>query len=173
MAELKNLNDLYIDELRDLFSAESQMCDALPKVIDKANNSDLKHALKDHLQETKKQRDTVKAVLNRHDKNAGGEKCKAMEGLINETEHMLSKDMTPEVCDAAIIACAQRIEHYEMAGYGTVRAYAKALNMDDDLNELNTIFEQEEGADSKLNKIALDTVNRAAMNGSGRATAQR
>lgn len=171
MAELKNLKDLYIDELRDLFNAESQMCDALPTVIDKANNSELKQALKDHLQETKNHRDKVKSVLNRHDKNAGGEKCHAMEGLINETEHMLSKDMTPEVCDAAIIACAQRIEHYEMAGYGTVKAYAKALKMDDDLSELSTIFKQEEGADSKLNQIALDTVNRAAMDRS--ATAAR
>ena len=167
---IKNLKDLFISELQDAYSAETQLTEALPKMADAAANPELKAAFNQHLRETEGQVKRLGQIADMVGCEIDENTCEAMEGLINETEHMLSKDMTPEVCDAAIIACAQRIEHYEMAGYGTVRAYAEALKMQDDVNDLSRIFKQEESADSKLNRIAMDTVNRAAMNGQTRAT---
>lgn len=160
--KMTSLNDLYIDELRDLYSAETQLLQALPKVIEKVTNNDLRKALQTHLEETKWQQETISEMIKGHDAQPGGEKCEAMAGLVKEADEMMQKPMTAEVMDAAMIACCQRVEHYEIAGYGTVRAYAQALGHKDDYKKLSEIFEQEEAADEKLTDIAVTSVNEAA-----------
>lgn len=159
MAKLKTLEDLYIHELKDMYSAETQLIDALPKVMEKVNSDELKNALDSHLCETKKQRDMVKGIIESHGKDPEGETCDAMKGLVKETEGTMKEDMEEMVMDAAIIGCCQRVEHYEMAGYGTARAFAQALGFSEDVKIISEIYEQEENADSYLTKIAVNTVN--------------
>lgn len=159
MAQMKTLKELYIHELQDLYNAEGQLEKALPKVIDKASSKELVDALSAHLEETKTHRSTVKALIESHGEKAGGEVCDAMKGLIKETDGTMEEDMTAQLMDAALIACCQRVEHYEMAGYGTCRAYAQALDLNDDVKKISEIFDQENTADSTLTKIAVNTVN--------------
>lgn len=159
MSTMKTLEDLYYHELQDMYSAEEQLTKALPDVIAAAKDSKLKTALKEHLEETKGQRDKVGKLLKSHGQTPGEETCKAMQGLVKETEATMKEDMTPELLDAALIACCQRVEHYEMAGYGTCRAYAQALDMKDDVKVISEIFDQEESADGTLTKIAVNVVN--------------
>lgn len=165
MSKMKELKDLYLDELQDLYSAETQLIDALPKVAKKATSSELKKAIEAHLEETKTHQEKVEKLLKSHDEKPGKETCEAMKGLIKETEKMMGEDMTSEVCDAAIIACAQRVEHYEISGYGTVRSYAESLGLSDDVTVITSIFKQEEAADKKLSSIAEGSVNEKAMAG--------
>lgn len=165
MSKMKELKDLYLDELQDLYSAESQLMEALPKVATKASNKTLKSAFEAHLQETKTHQQKVADLLKSHDEKPGKETCDAMKGLIKETEKMMGEEMTPEVMDAALIACAQRVEHYEMSGYGTVRSYAESLGLDKDVKVITSIFDQEAAADKKLSSIAEGTVNEKALAG--------
>jgi len=166
MAKMKELKDLYLDELQDLYSAESQLLEALPKVAKKATSKELKTALEAHLEETKTQQEKVAKLLESHDEKPGKETCLAMKGLIAETNKVMGEEMTPEVMDAAIIACAQRVEHYEISGYGTVRSFAESLGLKGDVKVITSIFEQEEAADQKLSSIAEGSVNEKAMAGS-------
>jgi ferritin-like metal-binding protein YciE len=159
----ENLKDLYLTELQDLYSAEEQLVEALPKVIKKSTDAQLTRALNNHLKETKEHKDIVKEILESHDKKPGSVTCKAMKGLIAEAEHHLSKPMSDEVCNAAIIAGSQRIEHYEIAGYGTVGHFAQRLGLMDDAKKIESILAQEYGADETLNKIAKSHVNDEAM----------
>ncbi len=165
MAKMRELKDLYIDELQDLYSAETQLIAALPKMAKKATNAKLKKAFEMHLEETKDQQAKVKKLIENHGEKPGKETCLAMEGLIEEAEKMMGEEMTPEVMDAAIIASAQRVEHYEISGYGTCRAWAERMELKDDEKVLAGILDQESAADEKLNKIAESTVNEKAMAG--------
>lgn len=162
MAKVKTLEELFIHQLQDLYNAEDQLIKALPKVAKKANDPKLVKALESHLEETKGHKETVAQILKDHDEKPGGEVCKAMQGLIKETDEHLADEMTPEVTDALIIACAQRVEHYEIAGYGTASTFAEMLDMPEHAEMLRGILDQEKGADTKLTEIAMGGVNAKA-----------
>lgn len=160
--KINNLRELFEHEIKDLYSAETQLIEALPKMAEKANDPKLQRALRDHLEVTKNQKDRLKKVANLIEMDPEGEKCKAMEGLVKEGESLMKKDMDPDVMDAAIIAAAQRVEHYEISGYGTAATYAKMLSMDKAADLLHTTLTEERDTDSTLNKIAMGKVNQKA-----------
>ena len=122
-----SLNDLYLQQLKDLHSAESQLIKALPKMANAARNPDLRNAFIEHLEQTKGHLDRLKQVAEKLGKRLAGHTCAAMKGLIEEGSEWIGEDAAAEVMDAGIIAAAQRVEHYEMAGYGTVQTFAKLL----------------------------------------------
>jgi ferritin-like metal-binding protein YciE len=126
--EMESLKELYVDELKDLYSAEKQLVKALPKMAKNASNPELKQAFTDHLQETEGHVERLEQIFEMLGERAGGKKCKGMEGLIEEAKELLEEDASEQVLDAGLISKAQHVEHYEMAGYGTVRNYAKLLN---------------------------------------------
>ncbi|MFD2515607.1 ferritin-like domain-containing protein [Pontibacter locisalis] len=157
--KLNNLKDLFIHELKDLYNAEHQIMKAMPKMVDAASSGELKRALQDHMRETETQIERLDKVFGMLDEKATGEKCKAMEGIIKESEEMISTRADKNVMDAALIAMAQRVEHYEIAGYGTVCTYAKQLGMQEVLDQLQMILSEEKKADEKLTYIAEHNIN--------------
>lgn len=160
---MKNLQDLYLNEIRDLHDAESQIIEALPKMVKHAEHEKLKKALQEHLEETKQQRNRLDQILKRHDKGQSGKACKAMRGIISEGESVVEEAKESDVRDAAIIAAAQRVEHYEISGYGTVATYAEQLGFSEDHDLLSETLSEEKEADEKLNKIAKGMVNKEAV----------
>lgn len=156
--KLENLQQLYLRELRDLYSAETQITDALPKLIDAANNSELKNALQEHLNVTQTQISRLEQIFRALNEKPSGETCKGMKGVIKEGDEIVSAGGDPSTVDAGIISAAQRVEHYEMAGYGTVRTYAKLLGQDEHARLLQQTLDEEEEADQTLTQIA-STVN--------------
>jgi ferritin-like metal-binding protein YciE len=122
-----SLQELYVDQLQDLYSAENQIIKALPKMIEAAQSDELRSALKEHLEVTRKQASRIETICQELGEDAQNEKCKGMEGVLKEGSELLKKEVSREVRDAAIIASAQRVEHYEIAGYGTARTYATLL----------------------------------------------
>lgn len=161
-SKIANLNDLLILQLKDLFSAESQLTKALPKMAKAAHSTELQDALLNHLDETKNQIDRLKKIATLMDVTLRGHKCTAMEGLIAEGEETIKEDMDPEVLDAALICAAQRVEHYEMAGYGCARTFAEMLGFADVAQLLSDTLEEEAAADQMLTEIAMSQVNLAA-----------
>ena len=188
MENMNQLKDLLKHEIQDLYSAEEQIIEALPAMIEKAKDSRLKKSLRDHLQVTELQKKRLDEVLLRLEgpeaetKNSnkktgffaslfggsGKQVCKAMEGLITEGEKIMAEDMTADVMDAAIIAAAQKIEHYEIASYGTVRAYAEELNLDEVEKLLKQTLDEEYEADDLLTNLAVSRLNREAIGRSPR-----
>lgn len=160
---LDSLSKLYVHELKDLYSAEKQLVGALPKMIAAARNKDLKKALKEHLQATRRQIQRLEKVFARLDASPRGHKCVGMEGLIKEGSALLAEDAESDVLDAAIIAAAQRIEHYEMAGYGVARTYAEKLGDFTAADLLQETLEEEAQADRHLTRLAERTINIKAM----------
>ncbi len=174
---MNDLGDLLRHEIQDLFSAEEQMIEAMPAMIEKAKDTELSKALKEHLrisENQKKRLDEVLKLLGEGEENTEGEekrglfsrlfkgsgtKCKAMEGLIEEGKKVMGEDMNEKVMDAAIIASAQKIEHYEISGYGTARAYARQLNLKEVERLLEQTLNEEYEADKRLSKLALGDVN--------------
>ncbi len=152
--QLNNLKDLYIEQLRDLYSAETQLVAALPKMAQAATSADLKTAFQEHLTETKDQQKRLERIFSELGTSPQGETCKAMEGLIKEGEQVIQAMGQPAVKDAALIASAQRVEHYEMAGYGTVRTFASELGYDNAKDLLQMTLDEEGSANKKLNAIA-------------------
>src|SRR5690349_14955054 len=128
--ELETLHDLYIYELKDLYSAENQIIKALPKMIKAASNPDLAEGFREHLEQTKEHAARLEEILSSHDETTRGPKCKGMEGLLEEGNELLEEEPEEEVLDAGLISAAQRVEHYEIAGYGTARTYADLLGDD-------------------------------------------
>jgi len=159
MMKLDSLAKLFIHELKDLYSAETQLIEALPKMEKAATDAELKTAFKEHLVETKKQADRLEKILKSLDAKPGGQKCAGMEGLIEEGEHMIDSNADPRVRDAGLIAAAQRVEHYEMAGYGTARAYAEKLGEYDAVKLLTQTLEEEGATDRKLTQLAEHNIN--------------
>ena len=157
--ELNTLKDLYIHELKDLYSAETQIIKALPKLAKAAANKQLAAAFNAHLAQTKRQAERLEKLLKRHGESTRGPKCQGMEGVLKEGDEMLGEDALPEVRDAGLIAAAQRVEHYEMAGYGCARTYATELGDTQGAKTLATTLLEEERADEKLSKIAKTVVN--------------
>jgi ferritin-like metal-binding protein YciE len=157
--KLNNLNDLFIHELQDIYNAEKQITKALPKMMKEASAPQLKKAFEMHLMETEKQIERLEQVFESIGKKASGEKCKAMEGIIKEAQDMMSENADPDVMDAALIASAQRVEHYEIAGYGTLCTYAKQLGHKEALTLLHKTLEEEKATDLKLTDIAESKIN--------------
>ena len=160
---MKNLNDLFEHQLKDLYSAESQLIKAMPKMAKKATDSKLKKALENHLEETKEQKQRLKEVCEELGFKPTGEECKAMKGLIEEAESFLEEKADDDVKDAGIIAEGQRIEHYEISGYGTVIRYAKELGHKEIAKKLQKTLDEEYKADTDLNKLAEGRLNKEAI----------
>jgi ferritin-like metal-binding protein YciE len=152
--KLEDLNDLFVDELKDLYSAETQIVKALPKMVKAAQSKDLKLAFSAHLQETEGHVARLEQIFEMLDESPKGKTCEGMKGVLREGAEMIDEDAEPEVKDAGLISAAQRVEHYEMAGYGTVRTYAELLRRDDIAHILQETLQEEKGADTKLTKLA-------------------
>jgi len=152
--ELNSLRDLYIEELKDLYSAENQLVKALPKMAKAATAKTLKSGFEKHLRETKEHVDRLKKIFSDMNTSPGNKKCQAMEGLIAEGEDIIQEDAEPEVRDAALIAAAQRVEHYEIAGYGCVRTYANLLGDKRAAKTLQKTLDEEGATDEKLTELA-------------------
>lgn len=171
--KIENMNDLYIDELRDLYSCESQIVGALPKMIEAAETPRLKDAIKTHLEETRGQIKRLETIFKDLETKATGEKCEATAGLLKEADGALADIGKGALRDAAIIGSGQRIEHYEMSAYGTARAYADQLGFTEHVKLLTQTLDEEMNANRILNEIALADVNKMASNGKKMATAGR
>ena len=161
--ELETLKDLYIHELKDLYSAENQIIKALPKMAKAATNEDLKAGFQEHLEQTEKHAERLEQILESHDEATRGPKCKGMEGVIAEGDEMIKEDAEDDVKDAGLIAAAQRVEHYEMAGYGCARTYAELLGDTKGAKLLQQTLEEEKATDEKLTELAKSTINVEAM----------
>jgi ferritin-like metal-binding protein YciE len=163
----KGFNDLFELELKDLYSAEKQITKALPKMAKAATNEDLREAFESHLEETEGQIKRLEKIFKQLDISfARVEKCKAMEGLIEEGKEVMEEGLEPEVLDAALICAAQKVEHYEMAGYGCARTFAQQLGHSDIAELLQETLDEEGAADEKLNEIAESVVNEEAVTAS-------
>jgi ferritin-like metal-binding protein YciE len=153
--KLGTLHDLYLDQLRDLYNAEQQLIKALPKMAKAAASEELKAAFEEHLEKTREHALRIESICEQMGEKASGKKCKAMEGLVKEGGEVISEDIVDgRLKDAALIAAAQRVEHYEMAGYGCVQAYATKLGDGAAANILAQTLEEEKDADTTLNGIA-------------------
>jgi ferritin-like metal-binding protein YciE len=151
---IDNLQELFVTQLRDLYDGEDQIIETLPKLIAKANSPELKSALQEHLEITRRQKTRLEQIFNSLDQKGSGETCKGMKGIIKEGDDLVSDANDPAVRDASIIAAAQRVEHYEIAGYGTVRTYAKQLGKQSFATTLEQILQEEKDADVKLSELS-------------------
>jgi ferritin-like metal-binding protein YciE len=152
--EMNRLKHLYIEELKDLYSAETQMVKALHKMANAASSEDLRAGFEEHLGQTKEHVARLEKILKALGESAKGKKCKGMEGLIKEGSEMIEEDPAPEELDAGLISAAQRVEHYEIAGYGCVSTYAKLLGEDEAAFLLRLTLEEEKETDEKLTQLA-------------------
>lgn len=162
--KLERLEDVFKHELMDLHSAEQQLAAALPKLAEKASSPKLREAFENHLAVTREQLERLKEIGQQMGVELKGETCKGMQGLIEEARHIMEMDGSEQAMDAALIAAAQRVEHYEIAGYGTVCTYAQELGHDEALELLKKTLAEEERTDELLTEIAEGGINREAMN---------
>ena len=158
-SKMQTLEDLYMDMLKDLYSAEKQLVKALPKMAKAANASDLQKAFQEHLKQTEGQVERIERIFSELEGSPRGKKCVGMEGLIAEGDEIMKEDAEPDVLDAGLIAAAQKVEHYEIAGYGTARAWAQRLGYDSAARLLQQTLEEESMANEKLTQIAESHVN--------------
>ena len=150
----QGLKTLYIDELKDLYSAENQLVKALPKMAKAASSDELREGFEKHLEQTKGHVQRLEKIFEALGENPKAKKCKGMEGLIEEGSEAMQEDYEGSVLDAALIAAAQRVEHYEIAGYGTVRSMAETLAEDDHVSLLKETLQEEKETDEKLTELA-------------------
>lgn len=162
--EMNTLRDLYIEQLRDLYDAENQLVKALPKMAKGANSEELRQGFEEHLQQTREHVQRLETIFEQLGEKPKGEKCKGMEGLVKEGSEVLEEEMDDDVKDAAIIAAAQRVEHYEIAGYGTVRTYANLLGETEAEELLEQTLTEEKETDAKLTDLA-ENINVEAEEG--------
>ena len=160
--EIDSLRKLYVEELKDLYSAEKQILQALPRMAKKAKNPQLKAGFEEHVRQTEEQVRRLDQIFEGLGKSPRGKKCKGMEGLLEEGKEVMQEDMDDETRDAALIAAAQRVEHYEMAGYGTVRTYANLLGEKEAARLLQQTLDEEGMTDKKLTQLA-ESINVEAM----------
>jgi ferritin-like metal-binding protein YciE len=165
--KLNNLEDLFHLELKDLYSAENQLVKALPKMAKAASNDELRQGFEEHLEQTKGHVERLNEIAKKIDQKLSGHKCKAMEGLIEEGAELIDEDAEDAVRDAGLIGAAQRVEHYEIAGYGTAIAFAKRLGMDEIAQLLEETMNEEKETDQKLTELAETTVNSLAETAAG------
>ena len=160
--QLETLKDLYVHELKDLYSAEQQLVKALPKMAKAARNKELAAGFQEHLEQTKGHAQRLEQILSSHKQTSRGPKCRGMEGIVAEGAELIEEEADDEVKDAGLISAAQRVEHYEMAGYGTARTYAELLSDKEGANLLQMTLEEERATDQKLTKLAKSAINVAA-----------
>jgi ferritin-like metal-binding protein YciE len=162
--KLQSLNDVLVHELQDLHSAEEQLVEALPKMAGAATNDKLRTAFNDHLGETRHHLERIEDVCSQIGISPSGQRCKGMEGLIREGDEIITAAGDPAAKDAALIAAAQRVEHYEIAAYGTARTLADELGFDDAKDLLDQTLDEESNADSLLTKIATGGLLKSGIN---------
>lgn len=158
-----NLEDLLTHEMRDIYDAENRLIDALPKMAETASSPALRRAFSDHLQETRGHLDRLEQAFSDLGQEPARETCNAMKGLIAEGEEALDAEANPELKDAALIAAAQRVEHYEMAGYGTLRNLAQRVGHGEIANLFEQTLDEEKAADQRLSHVAVEQVNPEAL----------
>jgi ferritin-like metal-binding protein YciE len=168
-----SLRELYIDELKDLYNAETQVVKALPKMAKAASNDQLRQAFEEHLRQTSEHVSRLEQIFETLEEKPSGKKCLGMEGLVKEGSETMKEDYPNEIKDAAIIGAAQRVEHYEMAGYGTVRAFAELLGETEHVSLLQETLNEEKQADEKLTQLAEEINASAAQAGSSTAEPSR
>ncbi len=161
--EKESLLKLYIEELKDLHSAEEQILEALPKLAKNTKHADLKRAFQEHYQQTEQQKQRLERIGEMLGEDLSGHKCKGMEGLIKEGDEVIKEFTDSDVLDAALISAAQRVEHYEMAGYGCARTYAHMLGFQDHADLLQRTLDEEGDTDHKLTDLAETVINIDAM----------
>jgi ferritin-like metal-binding protein YciE len=157
--KLESLKDLYLEQLKDLYSAESQIIDALPRMAEAAGSADLRKAFNDHLRQTEEHVRRLERIFQDLQESPKGQTCEGMKGLLKEGAEMTKMKGDPAVLDAGLIAAAQRVEHYEMAGYGTVRTYAQILGEKNQAKLLKQTLDEEGEADKKLTQLAESSIN--------------
>jgi ferritin-like metal-binding protein YciE len=160
--EIDSLRKLYVEDLKDIYSAEKQILQALPRMAKKTKNPELRKGFEMHLEQTRIQLERLDRIFEMLGKSSRGKKCKGMEGLIEEGKEMMQEDMEPEVLDAALIAAAQKVEHYEIAAYGTVRTYANLLGEKEHVRILQETLNEEGEMDKQLTRVA-EAINVEAM----------
>jgi ferritin-like metal-binding protein YciE len=160
--KLKTLQDLFQHELKDLYSAETQLVKALPKMAKAATHEELKAGFEEHLEQTKGHVQRLEQIGESLEFRLTGHKCKAMEGLVAEGGELISEDAEDTVRDAGLIGAAQRVEHYEIAAYGTARALARCLGFDEAADILGETLEEEKATDEKLTELAESAINAEA-----------
>ena len=163
--EKNSLKELYIDELRDIYDAEKQLVKALPKMAEAASSDELRTGFEEHLEQTKGHVQRLEQIFTALGEKPTGKKCKGMQGLVSEGSEMIDEDFEDEVKDAGLISAAQRVEHYEIAAYGTVRTYATILEEQEAVSLLEKTLEEEKETDQKLTELAENINAEAAGEG--------
>ena len=168
--ELNSFKDLFVEQIEDLYDAEQRLTEALPKLADAASSNQLKQAFQQHLGETQGHVSRLESIFREINMDPKRETCAAMKGLISEGDDMIGANGDPDVKDAALIAAAQRVEHYEISAYGTARSFARRLGLTQAASLLQQTLEEESAADEKLTRIAEASVNvQAAQTSAARA----
>ena len=170
---MDSLKDLYIDELKDLYNAENQLLKALPKMAKKAASSDLRAAFEEHLGQTEDQVNRLERIFKKLGEKPTGKTCKAMKGLVEEGKEIMNEDGDESVLDAALIGAAQKVEHYEIASYGTARTFASLLGEEDAVEALQKTLDEEAATDKKLTALAESLVNPEASNAEGNGSSKK
>jgi ferritin-like metal-binding protein YciE len=163
--KLESLKDLYLEQLKDLYSAENQLVEALPKMAEAASASDLRKGFTDHLRQTQEHVKRLDRIFKSLGEDPSGTTCHGMKGLVKEGDEMIKMKGEPEAKDAGLIAAAQRVEHYEIAAYGTVRTYAELLGHDEHVTLLEKTLNEEEETDERLTELAESHINQDALVG--------
>ena len=163
--KLETLKDLYVEQLKDLYDAENRIMKELPKLVETANSSELKNAFSEHLEQTRGHVTRLEQIFQEMGDKAQGETCDGMKGILDEGGHMAKEDAPADVKDAGLISAAQRVEHYEIAAYGTVGSWAERLGDRNAASLLRQTLKEEEAADKKLTEIAEKSVNTQAVHG--------
>ena len=161
--EKESLQKLYVEQLKDLYSAEGQILEALPKMVKATTHADLKRAFQEHYQQTEQQKQRLERLGELLGEDLSGHKCKGMEGLIKEGDEVMKEFTDSDVLDAALISAAQRVEHYEMAGYGCARTYAHLLGLQEHADMLQRTLDEEGDTDHKLTDLAETVINIDAL----------
>ena len=167
------MQELFLDELRDLYDAEKQLTKALPEMADAASTEELRSAFEDHLEQTRGHVQRLEQIFEELGEKSSGKKCAAMAGLIKEGNEVVDESDESVVRDAGLIAAAQKVEHYEMSGYGSARTHAQLLGNKRAATLLKETLDEEKAADAKLNEIAMGFINEEAMSAAGSGKARR
>jgi ferritin-like metal-binding protein YciE len=160
---IKNMDDLFLEQIKDLYDAEKQLVKALPKLAKAANSEDLRQGFQEHLEQTKGHLQRLEQIFEMLGKKASGSKCEAMQGLVEEGAEVIDKIDASPLRDAALIGAAQKVEHYEIAGYGTCRTFAQIIGQSEAASLLGQTLDEEKETDQKLTEIAGSMVNEEAV----------
>jgi ferritin-like metal-binding protein YciE len=171
--KIKTMRELFLEQIRDLYSGETQIIKALPKMVEAASNEELREGFSEHLQQTQTHVARLEDIFTRLDEKPGGVKCVGMEGVLKEGEEMIDDTEPGSVRDAGLIAAAQRVEHYEMAGYGSAREFARQLGDMSAVQLLEETLEEEKETDERLTEIAMSVVNDEANAGGAKISTGR